>query len=59
MYFKYLQNENGYNFNISTYDEFNYKCIIGTGAYSNGNIEAVAIRVSESQIKCQVPLVCI
>ncbi|XP_052083139.1 plexin-A4-like isoform X3 [Mytilus californianus] len=33
-----------------------YKCIIGTGAYSNGNIEAVATRVSESQLKCQVPL---
>ncbi|VDI05347.1 plexin A [Mytilus galloprovincialis] len=55
-YFPGIRNANGYNFNISTYDEFNYKCIIKTGAYSNGNIEAVAIRVSESQIKCQVPL---
>ncbi|CAC5406678.1 PLXNA [Mytilus coruscus] len=32
-----------------------YKCILGTGAYSSGNIEAVATRVSESQLKCQVP----
>ncbi|XP_063438884.1 plexin-A4-like isoform X2 [Mytilus trossulus] len=33
-----------------------YKCIIGTGAYSNGNIEAVATRISGTELKCHVPL---
>ncbi|XP_063422333.1 plexin-B-like [Mytilus trossulus] len=33
-----------------------YKCILGTGAYSNGNIEAVATRVSGTELKCHVPL---
>ncbi|CAG2189705.1 PLXNA [Mytilus edulis] len=33
-----------------------YKCIIGTGAYSNGNIEAAATRVSGTELKCHIPL---
>ncbi|XP_063422459.1 plexin-A4-like [Mytilus trossulus] len=44
-YFPEIKNGNG------------YKCIIGTGAHSNGNIEAVATRVSGTELKCHVPLI--
>ncbi|CAC5406679.1 PLXNA [Mytilus coruscus] len=58
----YIHNNTNKEFNINgtSFPEIKngngYKCIIGTGAYNNGNIEAVATRVSESQLKCQVPL---